>query len=170
MKKIIASFLGISFLLAGCALPSSDGGAAVSPEEARKNMETVCAFLKEAGVYYLATAEGDQPRVRPFGTALIFEGRLYIQTGRKKNVAKQLLRNGKVELCAFLPEKQCWLRLSGRLVEDDRLEAKEAMLDAHPSLKGMYSADDPNMLVLYFAPGATAAIDSFTEPRVVLHF
>ena len=133
-------------------------------------MERVCKFLKDAGVYYLATAEGDQPRVRPFGTAMVYEGRLYIQTGRKKTVAKQLARNGKVEICAFLPEKQCWLRLSGRLVEDDRREVKEAMLDAHPALKGMYSADDPNMLVLYFAPGATAAVDSFTEPRVVLNF
>ena len=170
MKKFFVFCLGISFLLTGCTLPSSDGGTSVSPDEVRKNMETVCAFLKEAGVYYLATAEGDQPRVRPFGTALIFEGRLYIQTGRKKNVAQQLLRNGKAEICAFLPEKQCWLRLSGRLVEDDRREAKEAMLDAHPSLKGMYSADDPNMLVLYFAPGATATIDSFAEQRVVLHF
>ena len=83
MKKFFVFCLGISFLLTGCTLPSSDGGTSVSPDEARKNMETVCAFLKEAGVYYLATAEGDQPRVRPFGTALIFEGRLYIQTGRK---------------------------------------------------------------------------------------
>ena len=164
MKWIRALGLGIAFLLAGSA--AAEG---LSPAEAKKNLETVRDFLKEAGCYYLATVDGDQPRVRPFGTALIFEGWLYIQTGRKKNVSKQLARNGKAELCAFLPQKKCWLRLSGVLVDDDRREAKQAMLDAHPGLKRMYSADDPNTQVLYFT-GATATIDSFDAPRVVLKF
>ena len=156
----------------GASLLAGGASAAGEPaaETAGKNMETVCAFLKEAGVYYLATADGDQPRVRPFGTVLIFEGRLYIQTGRKKNVSKQIARNPKVELCAFIPEKKCWLRLSGVLVDDDRREAKQAMLDAYPGLKRMYSVDDSNTQVLYFAPGATATIDSFGKPQTVLKF
>ena len=164
MKRLCAFCMG-AFLLTGAA-----AGAGEKPsDEAKRNMETVCRFLKEAGVYYLATVEGDQPRVRPFGTALIFEGKLYIQTGRKKNVSKQIARNGKVEICAFQPQKKCWLRLSGTLVDDDRREAKQAMLDANPGLKKMYSADDPNTQVLYFKD-ATATIDSFGAPQVVLKF
>ena len=132
-------------------------------------MKKVCEFLNSAGAYYLATVEGDQPRVRPFGTAHIFEGRLYIQTGRKKNVSKQIARNGKVEICAFQPKKKSWIRLSGTLVDDDRREAKQAMLDAYPGLKKMYSPDDSNTQVLYFTK-AQATIDSFGAPRVVLKF
>ena len=168
MKKIYAFCLGIAFLLAGTAAGAAESKAASSPAEAKKNLETVCRFLKEAGFYFLATVDGDQPHVRPFGTALVFEGRLYIQTGRKKNVSKQLARNGKVEICAFQPEKKCWIRISGTLVDDDRIEPKQAMLDAYPGLKNMYRADDPNTQVLYFAPGATATIDSFGSPRIVL--
>ena len=74
-------------------------------------MERVCKFLKDAGTYYLATVEGDQPRVRPFGTAHIFEGKLYIQTGKVKAVSRQLAANPKVEICAFMKGK--WLRLAG---------------------------------------------------------
>ena len=102
------------------------------------NLRRVCQFLKDAGTYYLATVEGDQPRVRPFGTAHIFEGRLYIQSGKVKNVAKQLAANPKAELCCF--DGKRWLRLSGRLVEDDRLEARQSMLDAYPQLRKMYRA------------------------------
>ena len=142
MKKFYALTLMSACLLTGAA--SAAETAAPSPEEAKKNMETVCKFLKEAGVYFIATVDGDQPRVRPFGTINIFEGRLYIQTGRKKNVSKQLARNGKVEICAYQPEKKRWIRVSGTLVDDDRREAKAAMLEAYPGLKRMYSADDPN--------------------------
>lgn len=167
MKKIHALYLGL--LVLGAAASAAETPA-VSAAEAERNMETVCRFLKDSGCYYLATVDGDQPRVRPFGTALIFEGKLYIQTGRKKKVSQQIARNGKVEICAFQPAKNCWIRLTGVLVDDDRREAKQAMLDAHPGLKKMYSADDPNTQVLYFAPGATATIDSFVAPRVVLKF
>ena len=124
-------------------------------------------FLKHTKVYYLATVEGDQPRVRPFGTALIYEGRLYIQTGRKKNVSKQIAKNGKVELCAF--DGQCWMRLSGTLVDDNRREAKAAMLNAYPSLKKMYSADDHNTQVLYFK-NATAVFYSFGSKPITVKF
>jgi len=124
------------------------------------NVETVCKFLDEAQTYYLATVEGDQPRVRPFGTALIFEDKLYIQTGKVKNVSKQIAANPKVEICAFHEGK--WLRVADELVNDDRREPKAAMLEKMPSLKAMYSADDDNTQVLYFK-NATATIASFTE-------
>ena len=128
-------------------------------------MEKVEQFLKDAGVYYLATVDGDQPRVRPFGTAHIFDGKLYIQTGKVKDVSKQIHANPKAEICAF--KDGTWLRVAGELVEDERLEAKESMLDAYPSLKGMYSADDGNTEVFYFK-NATATFSSFThEPEVV---
>lgn len=128
-------------------------------------MKRVEKFLKEAGTYYLATVEGDQPRVRPFGTAHIFEGKLYIQTGKVKEVSKQLHANPKAEICAFM--KGEWLRLAGELVEDDREEARQSMLDDYPSLQKMYAADDGNTEVFYFV-NATATFSSFThEPEVV---
>jgi len=128
-------------------------------------MEEVWKFLKDCGTYYLATVDGDQPRVRPFGTAEIFEGKLYIQTGKKKDVSKQIQENPKVEICAFKDGK--WIRVTGKLIRDDRLEAKVDMLDKNPGLKRMYSADDDNTEVLYF-DGAEAVISSFTEePRVI---
>ena len=114
-----------------------------------ENIEKVCAFLDKTKTYYLATAEGDQPRVRPFGTALVYNGRLYIQTGKVKPVSRQLAANPKAEICAFDGETGSWLRVSGRLVNDDSREVKAAMLDKHPELKGMYSADDDNMQMLY---------------------
>ena len=121
-------------------------------------MQKVVDFLKEAGTYYLATVDGDQPRVRPFGTAHIFEDKLYIQTGKVKDVSKQIHANPKVEICAF--KGGAWLRVAGELVEDERLEAKQSMLDAYPSLQGMYKADDGNTEVFYFK-NATATFSSF---------
>ena len=120
--------------------------------------ERVCAFLEDAQVYYLATAEGDQPRVRPFGTALVYEGKLYIQTGKVKPVSKQLGSNPKAEICAF--HKGQWVRVAGKLLNDDRREVKVAMLDKYPNLKVMYDPDDGNTQVLYFE-GATATFSSF---------
>ena len=130
-------------------------------------MERVEKFLKEAGAYYLATMDGDQPRVRPFGTAHIFEGKLYIQTGKIKPVSKQLAANPKAEICAFTGGQ--WIRVAGRLINDDRLEAKESMLDAYPNLKGMYDAKDDNTQVLYFED-AEATFSSFTAPAETVKF
>lgn len=128
-------------------------------------MQEVYEFLKNCGTYYLATVEGDQPRVRPFGTVCIFEGKLYIQTGKVKNVSRQLQANPKAEICACTDGK--WLRVTGKLIRDDRVEAKRYMLDNYPNLKTIYSAEDDNTEVLYFED-ATATFYSFTdEPRVV---
>ena len=130
-------------------------------------MEEVYDFLKKAETYYLATVEGDQPRVRPFGTVNIFEGKLYIQTGKVKPTAKQIAENPKVEICAFKDGK--WLRLAGELVEDDRIEPKKSMLDAYPELRSMYDENDGNTEVLYFK-NATATFSSFTEPVKIVTF
>lgn len=130
-------------------------------------MERVCQFLKDAGVYYLATVEGDQPRVRPFGTAHIFEGKLYIQTGKVKPVSKQLADNSKAEICAFHGGK--WVRIAGELVEDDRVEARESMLDAYPNLRSMYDENDGNTQVLYFK-NAVATFYSFTAAPEIVKF
>ena len=128
-------------------------------------MNEVYEFLKNAGTYYLATVEGDQPRVRPFGTVNLFEGRLYIQTGKSKPVSRQIQANPKVELCAF--DKGVWLRVAGELARDERVEAKKDMLDKYPSLRAMYDENDENTEVLYFTHGE-ATFASFTaEPRTV---
>lgn len=128
-------------------------------------MNEVYEFLKKCGTYYLATVDGDQPRVRPFGTVNIFDGKLYIQTGKVKPCAKQLYANPKAEICGFVDGQ--WIRVSGKLLPDDRREAKASMLDAYPNLRAMYSEDDDNTIVFYFED-ATAVFSSFgAAPRTV---
>ena len=126
-------------------------------------MNEVQAYLKECGAFFIATNEGDQPRVRPFGVSEIINGRLYIMTGKVKDVFKQLDKNGKFEICAMKPSGAEWMRLEGTLVNDDTLAVKEEFLNRNESLKSMYKADDGNMAVLYVA-NATASFFSFTEP------
>ena len=130
-------------------------------------MQSVYEFIKQCGTYYLATVDGDQPRVRPFGTINIFDGKLYIQTGKSKDVSKQIQANPKVEISCFADGK--WLRVAGKLVRDERREAKASMLDAYPHLRGMYSEDDDNTEVLYFED-ATATFSSFTEAPKTVNF
>ncbi|MDR0897508.1 MAG: pyridoxamine 5'-phosphate oxidase family protein [Oscillospiraceae bacterium] len=130
-------------------------------------MEEVYAFLKECGTYYLATADGDQPRVRPFGTIDLFEGKLYIQTGKAKACSREMAANPKIEICAFAGSK--WLRVAATAVNDDRIEAKRHMLEAYPSLQGMYSAEDENTQVLYLKD-ACATFSSFGGAPVVVEF
>lgn len=131
-------------------------------------MKEVYEFLKKCGTYYLATVEGDQPRVRPFGTIDIFEDKLYIQTGKVKEVSKQIQANANVEVCAF-GEGGVWVRVAGKLIRDDRIEAKKHMLDQYPNLQAMYSAEDDNTEVLYFQD-AVATFYSFTEAPKVIKF
>ena len=121
-------------------------------------MQEVHDFLKDCGAYYLATVEGDQPRVRPFGTVNIFDGKLYIQTGKVKAVSKQMGVNPKIEICAWNGDE--WLRVKAIAVEDDRVEARQSMLDAYPELQEMYSATDDNTQVLYLKD-AVATFASF---------
>jgi len=153
-------------VVCGCAT-AQEKASGKAPEKSPSTVADVRDFLKKTHVYYLATVDGDQPRVRPFGTVLLYEGKLYIQTGRKKNVSKQIARNGKVELCAY--DGSCWLRLTGTLVDDDRRAPKAAMLEAHPGLKKMYSPDDANTQVLYFKD-ATAVFNFFGRPPVTVKF
>ena len=130
------------------------------------DMKTVYAFLKKCQTYYLATVENNQPRVRPFGTIDLFEDKLYIQTGKVKNVSKQMAQNPKIEICAF--DGNTWIRIEAVAVNDDRIEAKQHMLDNYPGLQKMYKADDNNTQVLYLKD-ATATFYSFTQekPKVV---
>jgi len=128
-------------------------------------VQEVLQFLKDAKTYYLATVDGNKARVRPFGTAHVFEGKLYIQTGKVKDVSKQMGANPNVEICAMAGGK--WIRIEATAVEDDRNEARASMLEAYPNLKGRYSVDDGNCQVLYLKD-ATATISSFTdEPKVI---
>ena len=149
----------------------------VAPEEAtettessmEENMKEVQAYLKECRTFYIATVDVDQPRVRPFGVAEIIDGRLYIVTGKVKDVFKQMAANGKFEICALKPSGAEWIRISGTLVNDDRLEIKEEMLNRNPGLKSMYKADDGNMAVLYITNG-TARFCSFAAPERTVSF
>ena len=130
-------------------------------------MQRVCDFLKKTGFYFLATVDGDQPQVRPFGTAEIIDGKLYIQTGHVKPVARQIAANPKVAICAYNGKE--WLRVNATLVEDPRVEVKKAMLDVYPNLRSMYNENDGNTAV-YYLKDAKATISSFTAPPVEIEF
>ena len=130
-------------------------------------MKRVYDFLKKAEVYYLATVEGDQPRVRPFGTINEFEGKLYIQTGKVKPTSQQLAANPRAEICAFT--EGAWIRITCELIEDDRVEAKKAMLDAYPNLRGMYDENDGNTQVLYMH-NAIATLSAFGKESEIIKF
>lgn len=131
-------------------------------------MKRVYDFLKEAGTYYLATMDGDQPRVRPFGTVNIFEGKLYIQTGKGKAVAKQIAANPKVEICAMKGDE--WIRVAATLVEDDRVEAQESMLNSYPSLRAMYKTGSDGNTIVYYLKDAVATISSFSHAPIEIKF
>jgi len=130
-------------------------------------MKETYEFLKKCGVFYLATIDGDKPRVRPFGALNIFEDKLYLQTGKVKNVSKQIEINSNVEICGFCEGK--WIRVEAKAIRDERIEAKEAMLDNNPELKAMYQANDDNTEVLYLKD-ATATIYSFTDAPKIINF
>jgi uncharacterized pyridoxamine 5'-phosphate oxidase family protein len=167
MKKIglLSVFLLVAGLNMAWASNLVDSLRINSKEE--QSMKEVYDFLKKCGHYFIATVDGDQPRVRPFGTAVIFENKLYIQTGKKKNVSKQMKANPKIEICALNMSEGRWLRIAATAVEDDRREAKQYVLDQYPDLKSMYSADDNNTQVLYLK-NVTATFSSFSgEPKEV---
>ena len=130
-------------------------------------MKETYEFLKDCGTYFLSTIDVDKPRVRPFGTVNVFENKLYIQTGKSKNVYKQIINNPYVEICAFKDGR--WIRVSGELIPDDRVEAKKDMLDHYPELKNMYSENDDNTIVLYFK-SAKSTIYSFTSEPITYEF
>ena len=171
--KRIALIAIAAIMVAACGQPSSKIEVSVNPSEYtsknQDNMQRVRDFLHEAGVYFLATVDGDTPQVRPFGTAEIIEGKLYIQTGHVKNVAKQIAANPKVAICAYKADEGRWLRISATLVEDPRVEVKKAMLDANPGLRSMYDENDGNTAV-YFLKDAKATISSFTAEPVEIDF
>ena len=132
-------------------------------------MNEVLAYLKECGAFFLATNEGDQPRVRPFGAVDIIDDRLYIMTGKVKDVFKQMDANAKIEICGMKASGAEWMRLCGKAVNDDTLSVKEKFLELNPELKSMYKADDGNMAVLYITD-ATATFYSFTEAPKTISF
>lgn len=131
-------------------------------------MKRVYDFLKETGMYYLATADGDQPRVRPFGTVNIFGDKLYIQTGKGKTVANQIAANPKVEICSMKGDE--WIRVAATLVEDDRVEAQESMLNAYPNLRAMYKTGAEGNTIVYYLKNANATISSFSHPPIEVKF
>lgn len=170
MKRIL---IAAGILLSVIACAPKNQAAPVNPSEYQSlkqdNMQQVRDFLHKTGYYFLATVDGDQPEVRPFGTAEIIEGKLYIQTGHVKNVAKQIAANPKVAICAYDAQGGEWLRIKATLVEDLRVEVKKAMLDANPSLRSMYDENDDNTAV-YFLKDAKATICAFTHDPIEIDF
>lgn len=182
MKKLLFAFAAL-MVLAACdnkqnaaAQTESSGESeavvandTISEETRQQNIQEVQAYLKECGTFFIATADGDQPHVRPFGVSEIIDGRLYIVTGKVKDVYKQMAANGKFEICALKKSNSEWMRLSGTLVNDETLSVKEELLNRNEGLKGMYKADDDNMAVLYIT-NATARFCSFAAPERKVNF
>ena len=182
MKKVLFAFAAL-IIMAACgnkqtAAPETESSEVtnevvsndtISQEMKETNMQEVQAYLKECGAFFIATADGDQPHVRPFGVSEIIDGRLYIMTGKVKDVYKQMAANGKFEICALKKSGSEWMRLSGTLVNDETLAVKEKFLNRNESLKSMYKADDDNMAVLYIT-NATARFCSFSAPERKVSF
>ena len=159
MKKVLLVFAALIMMAA----------KGYSQEMKESNMQEVQSYLKECGAFFIATTDGDQPRVRPFGVSEIINGRLYFITGKVKDVYKQMDKNGKFEICALKKSGSEWMRLSGTLVNDETLSVKEEFLKRNPGLKAMYKADDDNMAVLYIT-NATARFCSFSAPERKVNF
>lgn len=168
MKQLLT--IALVVLMAACTTKPNE---TMKPEDYKtsnpEGMKEVCQFIKDCDYYMIATAEDNQPHVRPFGTIHIYEGKLYIQTGHRKRTSQQLDKNGKAELCAYNPELHKWVRVCGTLVEDPRVEAKKSMLDDYPDLRGMYDENDDNSAV-YFFTDAVAWFSSFTESEKEIKF
>jgi uncharacterized pyridoxamine 5'-phosphate oxidase family protein len=141
--------------------------AMTASAQTENGVQKVRDYLHDCGVFFVATADGDQPRVRPFGVAEVYKGRLYIQTGKKKKVFKQMMANSKFEITAVKPSRTEWIRISGKLVNDDSREAKAYVLDRNPELKGMYSADDVNTAVLYIVDGVAQFFSFTASPKEI---
>ena len=177
MKKVLLAF-AVLFTMAACTQnkPSqtteneketaaqTEAADSINPQTKQENMKEVQAYLKECGAFFIATTDGDQPHVRAFGVSEIINDRLYIMTGKVKDVYKQMAANGKFEICALKQSGSEWMRVTGTLVNDDDLAVKEEFLNRNESLKSMYKADDDNMAVLYITNG-TARFCSFSEPK-----
>ena len=182
MKKVILAS-AVLFTMAACtqnkpsqateneqeSATQTEAADSIDPQTKQANMEEVQAYLKECGTFFIATVDGDQPRVRAFGVSEIIDGRLYIMTGKVKDVYKQMAKNGKFEICALKKSGSEWMRLSGTLVNDETLAVKEEFLNRNEGLKSMYKADDDNMAVLYIT-NATARFCSFTEQERKVNF
>ena len=182
MKKMILA-MAVLFTMAACtqnkpsqavenekeSVAQTVAADTIDPQTKQANMEEVLAYLKECGAFFIATVDGDQPRVRAFGVSEIIDGRLYIMTGKVKDVYKQMAKNGKFEICALKKSGSEWMRLSGTLVNDETLAVKEEFLNRNESLKSMYKADDDNMAVLYIT-NATARFCSFSAPERTVGF
>ena len=184
------SFIAISMFFAGCAscpvcetcqiqnsadnsIPSAESNSSVKETAMNEipqtnDMQEVYAFIKAQKTYYIATIDGDQPRVRPFGTVHIFDGKLYIQSGRKKNVAHQIEANPKIEIVAY-DNKGTWIRVAAEAIPDDRIEAQESMLSEYPELRGMYTPGDGNNVV-YYLQNATATFSCFGKDDRKIQF
>ena len=182
MKKVLLAF-AVLFTMAACtqnkpsqateneqeSATQTEATDSIAPQTRQANMEEVQAYLKECGTFFIATVDGDQPRVRAFGVSEIIDGRLYIMTGKVKDVYKQMAKNGKFEICALKKSGSEWMRLSGTLVNDETQAVKEEFLNRNEGLKSMYKADDDNMAVLYIT-NATARFCSFTEQERKVNF
>ena len=157
IKKILIILLLMTSVLANAQTPDTT------------TVQEVRDYLHDCGVFFIATVDGDQPHVRPFGVAEVYEGRLYIQTGKKKDVYHQMMKNPKFEITAVKPSGTEWIRIKGRLVNDDRREVKVYILDSNPDLKSMYSPNDDNTAVLYVTEGE-ARFCSFSAPERKVRF
>ncbi len=130
-------------------------------------MKEVLEFLKKCSTYYLGTINNGKPDIRPFGTIHEYNGKLYFQTGKIKNVSKQINQNPNIFICAFDGNK--WIRIDAKAYEDDSIEASEDLLKEYESLRRMYTPGDGNCTT-YYLTDVKAVISSFTDKPIEYNF
>ncbi len=131
-----------------------------------EKIKKVYDFLEDAKTFYLATVEGDQPRVRPYGAMMLCDGKIYIMAFGQTNATRQIADNQKAEICAF---KGMTLRIECRLVEDNRAEVQKALVDKMPALKPALGENGENG-VMYYLADATATFFKVMEPVETINF
>ena len=118
-------------------------------------MSKVNDFLTEAGVFFLATCDGDQPKLRPLGAHFEFDGKVMFGVGDFKDVYRQLAANPKTEIVAAKPDGH-WLRYTGKAVFEDDPGYAEKALDAMPQLRGIYNEETGHKMMMFHLEEATA--------------
>lgn len=119
-------------------------------------MSQEAELLKAAGVYFVATTDGDQPKLRPFGVINEFDDKIYLATSNQKAVFAQFIANPKVQLSASLPDK--WFRIEAKLVQDRRDVAKQSFLDNNERLKEIYEGDAFKNLEVFYLTDITTTV------------
>ena len=121
-------------------------------------MSRIHELINQAGVFFLATEDGDQPKVRPLGAHIEWEGKEYFTVGDFKAVYRQMVANPKVEIAAFIPASRTWIRYTGTAVFTENQAVVDKVLEELPHLKAVYNEETGNKMMIFSLEDATALL------------